>query len=206
MIAIAGASASGKTYFAETLVQEIRAQINNELQVALIGEDAYYRDRPELSDGERAALNYDHPEAFEHSLLLHHLQELRAGKPIQVPSYDFVRHRRNLEAHQHLPAARVVIVEGILVLSDESLCPQFDLKLFVDTPMDTCLLRRIHRDMSERGRSLQAITEQYEKTVKPMYHQFIEPAKARADLIVNGAGEVAVAIDLVNQKIQSLLA
>lgn len=205
MIGIAGASASGKTHFARALLGEISAELAEPKGVALIEEDAYYRDRPDLSQAQRADVNYDHPDAFEHSLLLQHLQALRNGSAVEVPSYDFVTHRRSQDQLKLMQPARVLVAEGILLLSDEQLCAQFDLKIFVDTPLDICLLRRIKRDTNERGRHFNSVAEQYLKTVRPMYYQFIEPAKKRADLVIDGSGDISVAIDLVKQKIHSLL-
>ena len=204
VIAIAGASASGKTLFAQTLYQELHREFDGNLDLLILEEDAYYRDQSHLPVKLREKTNYDHPDAFEHGLLVDHLQTLRDGSPVEVPVYDFVNHTRSTETRP-VDAARVVIVEGILLLSEPKLRELFDIKLFVDTPLDVCLLRRIRRDVQERGRSLESIARQYEDSVRPMYYRFIEPSKAHADIVVTQGGHNRIAIDVLKQKIHSLL-
>jgi len=205
VIAIAGASASGKTLLAQTVYQELVKEEGLIDGLAILEEDAYYRDQSDLHFEERVKTNYDHPDAFEHELLLEHILALRSGKDIEVPIYDFSQHTRSAETRQ-VRSAKVIIIEGILLLSDERLREQFDIKLFVDTPLDICLLRRIKRDINERKRSLESVTEQYQLTVRPMFYEFIEPCKAQADMIVNRGGTNRIAIDLLKQKINSVLA
>jgi len=204
IIAIVGASASGKTLLAQTIYQELSQEMGEQFSLAIITEDAYYRDQSHLPFKAREQNNYDHPQAFEHDLLLAHLTALRKGQNVALPTYDFSQHTR-AEQTREISAAKVVIVEGILLLSDEQLRDQFDIKLFVDTPLDICLLRRIERDMMERGRSLKSITEQYQNTVRPMYYQFIEPCKEHADMVVKRGGKNRIAIDMLKQRIRALI-
>jgi len=203
IIAIVGASASGKTLFTQTIYEELNEELGSS-SLAVLEEDAYYRDQSHLPEKLRENTNYDHPDAFEHELLVSHLESLRAGKTIEVPVYDFTKHNRSSETRR-VTSAGVVIVEGILLLSNPKLRQLFDIKVFIDAPMDICLLRRIERDMRERGRSLESIASQYETTVRPMYYEFIEPCKQFADVVVTGGGKNRVAIDMVKQNIKSTL-
>ncbi len=202
-IAIAGPSGSGKTLFAQTIRERV-AQVEPHLDLAVIKEDAYYRDQTHLSLEARERVNYDHPDALEQELLRHHLQCLRRGEAVEVPVYDFSRHTR-ADDTLRVPAAPVVIVEGILLLSDPDLRAEFDIKFFVDTPLDICLLRRIARDMQERGRTLASITEQYENSVRPMYYEFIQNTARHADMVITGGGRNAVALDVVGSMVLRLL-
>lgn len=202
-IAIAGPSGSGKTLFAQTIRERV-AQVEPHLDLAVIKEDAYYRDQTHLSLEAREWVNYDHPDALEQELLRHHLRCLRRGEAVEVPVYDFSRHTRAADT-VHVPAAPVVIVEGILLLSDPDLRAEFDIKFFVDTPLDICLLRRIARDMQERGRTLASITEQYENSVRPMYYEFIQSTARHADMVITGGGRNAVALDVVGSMVLRLL-
>ncbi|GHA10605.1 uridine kinase [Arenicella chitinivorans] len=204
IIAIVGASASGKTLFTQTVYKELSAELGGS-PLAVLEEDAYYRDQSHLPIKLREKTNYDHPDAFEHDLLLSHLESLRAGQAIDVPIYDFTQHNRSPNTRRVSPAG-VVIVEGILLLTNPQLRDFFDIKAFIDTPLDICLLRRIERDMRERGRSFDSIAEQYEDTVRPMYYEFIEPCKQHADIVVTGGGKNRVAIDMVKHNIRSTLA
>jgi uridine kinase len=204
IIAIAGASASGKSLFASTVYQELVAELGGE-RIAILSEDAYYRDQSHLSFDQRVLTNYDHPSAFEHSLLVEHLQCLRAGKSIEMPQYSYKLHTR-LEASINVQAAKVILVEGILLLNDAKLRQQFDISVFMDTPLDICLLRRIKRDLEDRGRSLASVTEQYETTVRPAFFEFIAPSKQFADLVVTRGGKNQIAIDIIKAKIRQLLA
>ncbi|RUO24028.1 uridine kinase [Aliidiomarina minuta] len=204
IIAIAGASASGKSLFASTVYQELVAELGGE-RISVLQEDAYYRDQSHLSFEQRQLTNYDHPAAFEHGLLSEHLQLLRSGQSVEMPQYSYQEHTR-LEKSITVSPARVILVEGILLLSDESLREQFDISVFMDTPLDTCLLRRINRDMELRGRSLASITEQYENYVRPAFFDFIFPSKQHADLVVTRGGQNEIAIDIIKAKIRQLLA
>ncbi|WP_105201667.1 uridine kinase [Pseudoalteromonas sp. T1lg10] len=203
IIAIAGASASGKSLFSQTIYYELV----NELEpgaIAIIEEDAYYRDQSHLPMAHRVKTNYDHPDAFEHELLVEHLRKLREGCAVDVPIYDYNEHTRAKETRRVLPA-KILIVEGILLLSDPALRDEFDIKVFIDTPLDICLMRRMQRDIEERGRTIQSIVEQYKRTVRPMFYQFIEPSKHNADLVVTRGGKNRVAIDIIKSKIKHLL-
>lgn len=202
-IAIVGASASGKTLFTQTVYQELSEELG-ENSLAVLEEDAYYRDQSHLPVKMREKTNYDHPEAFEHELLLSHLQALAEGDSIDVPGYDFTQHNRSTRTRRVAPAG-VVIVEGILLLTNPKLREFFDIKAFIDTPLDICLLRRIERDTRERGRSFESVAEQYQSTVRPMYYEFIEPCKQHADIVVTGGGKNRVAIEMVKHNIRSTL-
>jgi uridine kinase len=202
-IAIAGASGAGKSLLARQLFRRI-SQTRSAQEVAIIHEDNYYFARSELSFEERSQINYDHPEALEHQLLASQLQQLKRGKSIEVPQYNYALHTRMAETTPLQPA-RILIVEGILILHDPALREHFDLKIFVDVPLDVCLIRRLRRDMLERGRSLDSILEQYETTVRPMYHQFIEPTKRHADIIIPRGGENSNALEVLNRYLDHLL-
>lgn len=204
IIAIAGASASGKSLFASTVYQELVAELGGE-RIAILSEDAYYRDQSHLSFEQRTLTNYDHPAAFEHELLAQHLQMLREGKTVSMPQYDYKQHTR-IESTITVQPAKVILVEGILLLTDEHLRQQFDITVFMDTPLDICLLRRIKRDLEERGRSLSSVAAQYENSVRPAFFEFIAPSKQYADLVVTRGGKNQIAIDIIKAKIRQLLA
>jgi uridine kinase len=203
IIAIAGASASGKSLFSQTIYKELVSELENG-SIAIIEEDAYYRDQSHLPFEHRTQTNYDHPDAFEHSLLVQHLNELKQGREVEVPVYDYAQHTRSEKSRKVIPA-KIIIVEGILLLSDPKLCEEFDIKVFIDTPLDICLMRRMQRDIEERGRSLPSVIEQYQATVRPMFYQFIEPSKHNADVVVTRGGRNRVAIDILKSKIKQLL-
>ena len=191
VVGIAGGTGSGKTTVAERLVAGLPGR-----PVALIDHDAYYRDRSGLPARERARINYDHPDAIETELLVEHLAGLRAGRAIEVPQYDFREHVRRPETRPVEPAP-VVIVEGILVFVDERLRARLDIKIFVDTDADIRLMRRIGRDMEQRGRTFESVREQYYATVRPMHLEFVEPSKRLADLIIPEGGENRPALDAI---------
>ncbi len=170
----------------------------------MIEHDAYYRDRPDLEPEERGQLNFDHPDSLETELLVAQLDELRAGRPVEVPLYDFKAHRRCSESRRVSPAP-VVIVEGILVFVEASVRERLDMKIFVDTDSDIRAFRRIRRDMEQRGRSFESIRDQYYRTVRPMHLQFVEPSKRWADVILPEGGDNHVALDLIVAKLQSVL-
>lgn len=201
IIAIAGASGSGKSLFTENLLKEF-AQEGRPVQI--LREDHYYRAQDHLPMDEREKNNYDHPKAFEHELLLTHLQQLKNGETIDYPSYCFKTHTR-LKQTEKLESAPVIIIEGIMLLASPELDSLYDVKIFVDTPLDICLLRRIKRDIAERGRTLDSVAHQYESTVKPMYHQFIAPSRFTADVIVTQGGENYIALDVIKSHIQQAL-
>ncbi len=203
VIAIAGASASGKTLFAQTVYKELKAELDGE-PIVILEEDAYYRDQSNLSFTEREQTNYDHPSAFEHELLVEHILALKSGNDVEVPVYDFSQHTRGAGI-KCVKTADFILVEGILLLTDPALRELFDIKVFIDTPLDICLLRRIKRDTQERGRSFESISDQYHATVRPMYFEHIEPSKQHAHIVVTGGGRNRVAIDMVKENIKSSL-
>jgi uridine kinase len=203
IIAIAGASASGKSLFSQTIYNELVNELESGA-IAVIEEDAYYKDQSHLPFEHRTQTNYDHPDAFEHALMKEHLTQLRQGKSVQVPTYDYAQHTRSSETRTVNPA-KILVVEGILLLSDPALIEEFDIKVFIDTPLDICLLRRMQRDIETRGRSISSVVEQYQATVRPMFYQFIEPSKHNADLVVTRGGMNRVAIDIIKSKIKYLL-
>jgi uridine kinase len=201
IIAIAGPSGSGKSLFAQTLVQAVRQAVPG-LSLSVIAEDAYYRDQSALPMAQREQVNYDHPDALEQELLCEHLQALRAGRPVPVPVYDYTRHTRSAQTREVAPAP-VILVEGILLLTNPDLRSLFDIRFYVDTPLDLCLLRRIERDMATRGRTLESIIRQYEQSVRPMYHEFIRPSARHADMVITGGGRNTVAVDVVRRLVQT---
>lgn len=198
VIGVAGGSGSGKT----TVVRRIVDSLGSD-QVTVLDHDRYYRDRNDLRLEERAALNYDHPDALETDLMVRHLHELKAGSNVEVPSYDFSRHAR-LTATDTAPARRAIIVEGILVFVDAALRALMDIKVFVDTDDDTRFIRRLQRDVAERGRTMESVIDQYQSTVKPMHLEFVEPSKRYADIILPQGGHNAVAVDLLLTLIRSV--
>ncbi|WP_347086421.1 uridine kinase [Streptococcus mutans] len=199
IIGVTGGSGSGKT----SVSRAILANFLN-AKIAMIEHDSYYKDQSHLTFEERVTTNYDHPLAFETDLLINHLKELIADRPVDIPIYDYTQHTRSEKSYRQEPQD-VFIVEGILVLEDQRLRDLMDIKLFVDTDDDIRIIRRIKRDMQERGRSLDSIIEQYTRVVKPMYHQFIEPTKRYADIVVPEGVSNLVAIDLINTKVASIL-
>jgi len=202
VIAIAGASASGKSLFAETIYDELLPELGSD-GISIIKEDAYYRDQSDLTMDERVNTNYDHPKAFEHELLSTQLTSLIAQQPVDCPVYCYKTHTRTTETIKVSPT-KIILVEGILLLSNPDLRNCFDIKVYMDTPLDICLIRRIERDTRERERSLSSITNQYLTTVRPMYHQFVEPSKTWADIIVTRGGKNRMAIEVLKAKIRQL--
>jgi uridine kinase len=198
VIGIAGGTGSGKTTVARAIGSSLPAD-----RVSMIEYDAYYRDRSDLSEDDRAHLNFDHPDALESSLLVEHLRELKAGNAVEVPIYDFKTHRRVVETHKVQPTP-VIILEGILVFVEPAVRDLLDIKIFVDTDADIRIFRRIRRDMEQRGRTFESVREQYYKTVRPMHMQFVEPSKRWADLIIPEGGNNRVALDLILAKLRSV--
>jgi uridine kinase len=191
VVGIAGGTGSGKTTVANKLAAAMPVG-----RCAIIDHDAYYRDQAHLAFEERVAVNYDHPAALETSLLVEHLAALRAGRSVDVPIYDFTTHTRRREVRRVDPAP-VIIVEGILVFVEAALRDQMDVKIFVDTDPDIRLMRRIRRDLEQRGRSFQSVRDQYYATVRPMHIEHVEPTKRWADLIVPEGGDNRVALDVL---------
>jgi len=200
VIGVAGGSASGKT----TVVARIADSLGDE-HVIVLEHDRYYRDRSDLRLEDRAALNYDHPDALETDLLVRHLQDLRAGRPIERPVYDYATYTRR-QATETVRPRRAIIVEGILIFTDAALRGLMDIKVFVDTDDDIRFIRRLKRDVAERGRTMQSVIDQYLGTVKPMHLEFVAPSKRYADIIVPQGGHNAVAIDMLLTLIRSLTA
>ena len=198
VIGVAGGSGSGKT----TVVRRIIESIGDH-QVTVLEHDRYYRDRNDLRLEERAALNYDHPDSLETDLLVRHLNELRSGHAVQVPQYDFARFARQPDTVAALPR-KAIIVEGILIFADAALRALMDVKVFVDADGDTRFIRRLQRDISERGRTVQSVIDQYLGTVKPMHLEFVEPSKRYADIIIPVGGHNTVAIDMLLTLIRGL--
>lgn len=203
IIAIAGASASGKSLIANTIFKELKADLGAE-KIAIISEDSYYKDQSEMAMDERIKTNYDHPNSLDHQLLISHLKALIKGQAVEIPQYCYNTHNR-LPETTHVAPKKIIILEGILLLSTPKLREQFHASIFMDTPLDMCLLRRLKRDVAERGRTMESVLKQYQKTVRPMYVQFIEPSKQYADLIVPRGGKNRIAIDMLKAKIRQLL-
>ena len=202
VIAIAGASASGKSLFAETIYHELLPELGSG-GISIIREDSYYRDQTHLTIDERVNTNYDHPQAFEHELLKKHLTSITTQKSIECPVYCYRTHTRSAETIKVKPS-KVILVEGILLLSNPALRDFFDIKVYTDTALDICLIRRIERDIQRRDRSLQCITNQYLTTVRPMYYEFIEPSKKWADIVIPRGGKNRIAIEILKAKIKQL--
>lgn len=199
LIGIAGGSGSGKTLVARTIVRELGSK-----RVVIIDQDSYYKDLDEVPFRDREARNFDHPDAFDADLLRAHLRELLEGNAIEQPIYDYTHHRRSKDTRR-ISDHVVVVLEGILIFHDPELRALMDIKLFVDADSDVRLIRRLRRDLIERGRSVDSILKQYEESVRPMHLQFVEPSKRFADVIIPGGGHNKVAIDLVKTKIRELL-
>lgn len=199
IVGVAGGTGSGKT----TIVREMLKGIDPD-DVLLIQHDSYYRDRSHLPSEERANINYDHPDALETSLLIQHLKQLLAGEITHIPIYDFVTHTRKAEWRKVQPC-KVIVVEGILILADPSLRELFDIKVFVDTDPDIRFIRRLERDIAERGRTRESVVAQYMHTVRPMHLEFVEPSKRYADVIVPEGGHNLVAVDMIVTKIRSVI-
>ncbi|HUS66291.1 MAG TPA: uridine kinase [Kofleriaceae bacterium] len=191
VIGVAGGTGSGKTTIARKLVDALPRG-----SALIVEYDAYYRDRADLSPDQRAALNYDHPDALESELLAEHLRLLRTGHPVDAPIYDFRSHTRRIETRRVAPTP-VVVVEGILTLAQPAVREQLDIKIFVDTDADIRVFRRVRRDLEERGRTFASVREQYYRSVRPMHNQFVEPSKRWADIISPEGGDNHVALEIL---------
>lgn len=199
LIGITGGTGSGKS----TIADEIYSSFSNE-SIAMIQQDMYYKDQSHLTMEERVKTNYDHPRAFDNDLMLEHLKALINGESIEKPIYDFAEHNRSKETVTVEPK-KIIIVEGILVLEDQRIRDLLDIKVYVDTDSDIRILRRLVRDIEERGRTVDSVIEQYLSVVRPMHMQFIEPTKRHADIIVPEGGQNKVAIDILVTKIKDIL-
>ena len=199
VIGVTGGSGSGKTTVSNAIYNQLSGQ-----SLLILQQDSYYNDQSEMTMAERHAVNYDHPLAFDTDLMIKQIKQLLAYQPIEKPVYDYEQYTRS-DKTIHQEPRDVIIVEGVLILDDERLRDLMDIKVFVDTDDDIRIIRRIQRDIKERGRTLDSVIGQYLATVKPMYHQFVEPTKRYADLIVPEGGENEVAIDLLTTKVRSIL-
>jgi uridine kinase len=199
VIGIAGGSGSGKT----TVAQEILQRVGPD-RIAYLQHDSYYKDLTGLPPTQRAEVNFDHPHSLETELLIEHIASLRDGRAVEVPIYDFSTHSRTSQSFT-VPSRRVVIVEGILIFAEAELRKLFDVKIFVDTDSDIRFIRRLQRDITERGRTTESVIKQYMSTVRPMHLEFVEPSKRYADVIIPEGGFNAAAMDMVVARVNALL-
>lgn len=199
VIGIAGGTGSGKSTLADRLKEAFEGEMVS------LSHDYYYKSNDHLTYEERTKLNYDHPDAFDTELLIEHLKQLKEGKAIEHPVYSFVEHTRMKETVKIEPA-RVILVDGILIFENKELCELMDIKVFVDTDADVRIIRRLLRDVQERGRSLDSVISQYLNTVKPMHEEFVEPSKKRADIIIPEGGFNSVALDMLLERVRSFIA
>ena len=200
IIGICGGTGSGKTTVANRIHESVSAS-----EVVFIQQDSYYRNLTDLPLDYRHIANFDHPDALDNDLLVNHVRRLKAGEAVELPLYDFKTHTRMNET-RHVDPQPIVIVEGILIYADPRLLEQMDIKVFVDTPDDIRFIRRLRRDLAERGRTIESVIEQYIATVRPMHMQFVEPSKRHADVIIPEGGHNLVSIDLLSGKIRERLA
>ena len=198
VIGIAGGTASGKT----TVAEKIYAAFSN--NAVILSHDYYYKAHDELAFEERSKLNYDHPDSLDTAMLVEHVRQLKQGNAIMHPTYDFASHSRNSE-WKKTESAEIIIIEGILIFTDKELCSLCDIKLFVDADADVRFIRRLTRDVKERGRNMDSVINQYLSTVKPMHEEFVEPSKAKADLIIPQGGHNDIAISMIIDGIKKKL-
>ena len=199
VIGIAGGSGSGKTTVANVILERVGTQ-----RIALLPHDAYYKDLSNLPPNQRTQINFDHPNSLDTDLLIQHVRQLKTGQAVELPVYDFTKHARTLQTRRVLPQP-VILVEGILIFADVILREMFDVKIFVDTDADIRFIRRLQRDIIERGRTSESVIKQYLTTVRPMHLEFVEPSKRYADVIIPEGGLNTVALDMVVARIQALL-
>ena len=199
LIGIAGASGSGKTVIANSIIESLETD-----KAVIIQEDSYYKDLSDVPYEQRVSRNFDHPDAFDHDLLAEHLLQLLNGQAVSHPIYDYKLHTRSKEIKTAGPG-NLIILEGILIFSKAQLRELMDYQVFIDTPPDICFIRRLKRDTEERGRTADSVIQQYTETVRPMYHQFIEPSKQYADILISGEGRNSEAVDILKTKINALL-
>ena len=199
IIGVAGGTGSGKTTVARAILDRAGTS-----QISLIQHDAYYKDLSALPLAQRAIFNFDHPDALDNELLIAHLTALRSGQSIEMPIYDFTTHSRTGQTHRVGPN-RIILLEGILIFADKALRPLMDVKIYVDTQADIRFIRRLQRDIAERGRTMESVVHQYLATVRPMHEQYVEPSKRYSDIIIPEGGFNEVAIDLIAARIKALL-
>ena len=200
IIGICGGTGSGKTTVANRILESV-----NKSEVGFLQQDSYYRNLDELPLDYREVVNFDHPDAIDNDLLVAHLRALKRGEAVEVPIYDFKSNARREET-LHLEPPAIIIIEGILIFADERLRAEMDLKVFVDTPDDIRFIRRLRRDIAERGRTVESVCDQYEATVRPMHMQFVEPSKRHADVIIPEGGHNLVSIDLISGRVRERIA
>ncbi len=199
VIGIAGGSGSGKTTAADIILKKVGKH-----RIAYLQHDSYYRDLSDLPVNQRRAVNFDHPDSLESALMMEHILQLKQWKAVEVPLYDFTTHNRT-DKTIHVEPRRVILVEGILIFNEPALRSLFDVKIFVDTDADIRFIRRLKRDLEERGRTTEMVVNQYLSTVRPMHLEFVEPSKRYADVIIPEGGLNEVAMDMVIARIESLL-
>lgn len=200
ILGVAGPSGSGKSLLSNTIVDELGSD-----KVVVISEDSYYKDLSHLPFEQRNKINFDHPDAFDHDLLCHHLSELKEGRSVDVPIYDYSIHARSSKV-QHVSASNsLIVLEGILLFAEPKLRELMDIRIFVDTPLDICFIRRLRRDVVERDRTMESVILQYEKTVRPMFLKFVEPSKRYAHIIVPRGGKNRIAIEVIQAKMKELI-
>lgn len=200
IIGICGGTGSGKTTVANRILASVHAD-----EVAFLQQDSYYRNLDQIALDLRRNINFDHPDSIDNDLLAEHLRSLKAGQTIELPIYDFKTHARRPET-QRMEPKPIIILEGILIFADKRLLDEMDVKVFVDTPDDIRFIRRLRRDVAERGRTMESVMEQYLSTVRPMHMQFVEPTKRAADVIIPEGGHNLVGIDLISGRIRERLA
>lgn len=200
IIGIAGASGSGKSLLAKTIIDELGSD-----KVAIISEDSYYKNLKNLTLKQRAKVNFDHPDAFDHALLVKHLKKLKKGEAIDVPMYDFVTHTRSKKVHHITSDKSIIVLEGILLFHEPKLRQLMDMGIYMDTSLDIAFIRRLTRDVIERGRTMESVIQQYETTVRPMFTKYVDPSKRYADIIVPHGGKNRIAIDMIKAKMKELL-
>jgi uridine kinase len=198
-IAVAGGTGSGKTTISNAILERVGHQ-----HIAYIPHDAYYKDRRDFPQSQHLSINFDHPNAFDTPLMIEHIRQLQNFEPVEIPIYDFTRDERT-EKTERIDPQPIVLVEGILILAEARLRKLFDIKIFVDTDADLRFIRRLQRDIVERGRTAESVIEQYLHTVRPMHLEFVEPSKRYADVIIPEGGFNTVAIDMVADRIRSML-
>jgi uridine kinase len=200
VIGVAGGTGSGKTTVSEAILDRVGRH-----EIAYLQHDSYYKDRSHVPPEERAKANFDHPDALESGLLAQHLNALKAGQGVEVPLYDFTSHTRREET-VHIEPRNVILVEGILIFAEKALRDLMDVKVFVDTDADIRFIRRLQRDINERGRTVESVIRQYTETVRPMHLEFVEPSKRYADIIIPEGGFNVTAIDMIVAKIKDMIA